>query len=81
MQESPLGDECVLSLDCWNEKVMQVEHSKKPNGFQYTLRLIYTWSRGQSTVVIAVDKYTEMNFSQCQDILYLHSDSILHFVL
>lgn len=39
MQESPLGDEYVLSLDCWNKKVMMLEHSKIPNGFSYTLRL------------------------------------------
>lgn len=87
MQESFSGDKCVLSPGCWKKKVMLVEHrsgSKKPNGFSYTLILIYTWSRGYFSVAIALGIPIEINLSKfyCNCALGLiSSDFIVYFAL
>lgn len=48
MQESPLGDECGLSLHCWNKTVMLVEHRQKPMDFHVHLGLFILSPEGNS---------------------------------
>lgn len=80
MQEAPLGDEYVLPLDCWNKKVMVVEHSKKQMYFHLHLDLFILSSEGNSL--------WQYLWANQQKLIFLNAsrfcicaDSTWHFVL